>query len=360
MRTFDFGYVATDADIAEFPKTDDRLVAVSRLRSGNPCFILRSGGHFTFARVAKHNEDSLVVRVDAAGSTKTIPSRSCAKYIRLVKQDCEGGNSGSRVCSDDPLSRSSAEEVTGSQQNSGTWHSLHRQDSGGGTRRSFRRHARQRHEIHGSSLRKVHSSAHQQHQANERTPGFQARSHQHQRPMLHRRTRFSEPRSECNYENDATFSSNEQERCSRDRKPSAHPGTPKTPSPTCHKPSHAKRTLTLNDILSKSNSMQSPKPDSDVLSLFDTKSETLDHKDGLSVESTTAQQQQQAWRRSVPRSQEDHPPALHRPSPTSITEMFDYMNLKDVPRPPFLPGRGAHGKPREMGKRTCWESVKSH
>ncbi|KAL7526308.1 hypothetical protein ACHAXR_001416, partial [Thalassiosira sp. AJA248-18] len=72
-----------------FQTQEDNLLAVTRLKPNDPCFVLRSDGGYTFAKVlARQNgsEGYLEIQVNNEGSTKTIPMDRCAnKYIRTMR-----------------------------------------------------------------------------------------------------------------------------------------------------------------------------------------------------------------------------------------------------------------------------------
>ena len=74
-----------------FKSAADQLWALSRLQPNDPCFILRSCGRFTFAKVLSRErggdgaEAHIEVQVNDEGCTKTIPMIQCPKYIRLLK-----------------------------------------------------------------------------------------------------------------------------------------------------------------------------------------------------------------------------------------------------------------------------------
>lgn len=66
---------------------DNNLSALSRLKPMDPCFVLRSGGRFTFAKVISRQdgpEAQIELQVDYDGSTKTLPMIQCAKYVRTL------------------------------------------------------------------------------------------------------------------------------------------------------------------------------------------------------------------------------------------------------------------------------------
>ncbi|EJK62040.1 hypothetical protein THAOC_17365 [Thalassiosira oceanica] len=86
VAAYTYGDLADPDDIAIFRSTEENCIALSRLQPNDPCFILRSGGRITFARVVEHNE-VLTVQVKGDGSTKSIPPASCMKYIRLLRQN---------------------------------------------------------------------------------------------------------------------------------------------------------------------------------------------------------------------------------------------------------------------------------
>ena len=85
VAAYRIGDDADPDDIAKFRSTEENCIALSRLQPNDPCFILRSGGRITFARVVEHDE-VLVVQVSGDGATKSIPLISCVKYIRLLRQ----------------------------------------------------------------------------------------------------------------------------------------------------------------------------------------------------------------------------------------------------------------------------------
>lgn len=85
---------------------DEILLSVARLRPSDPCFVLRSGGRFTFARVMTRHapgaqvpgkeackELQLELQVNVDGATKTIPLSQCAKYVRTMSPGASSNGS---------------------------------------------------------------------------------------------------------------------------------------------------------------------------------------------------------------------------------------------------------------------------
>ena len=67
---------------------NNNLMAVASLKPNDPCFVLRSGGRFTFAKLLSRQhgpESHMELQVDVIGSTKVIPMNHCARYIRPLQ-----------------------------------------------------------------------------------------------------------------------------------------------------------------------------------------------------------------------------------------------------------------------------------
>ncbi|KAL7536173.1 hypothetical protein ACHAXR_008758 [Thalassiosira sp. AJA248-18] len=82
------GDVGKSEHMNVFQTQEGYLLAVTRLKPNDPCFVLRSDGGYTFAKVLAHQDRSghLEIQVNDKGSTKTIPMYGCAnKYIRTVR-----------------------------------------------------------------------------------------------------------------------------------------------------------------------------------------------------------------------------------------------------------------------------------
>lgn len=64
------------------------ILAAASFRPKDPCFVLRSEGGYTFARVIScelGQKPCVEVQVNRAGCTKSIPMHLCSKYIRKMK-----------------------------------------------------------------------------------------------------------------------------------------------------------------------------------------------------------------------------------------------------------------------------------
>ena len=83
--SYNIGDMGASQHMASFPTSDENLMAVARLRPNDPCFVLRTCGGYSFARVLSRDRNGLEVRVNNEGSTKTIPTDQWAKYIRILK-----------------------------------------------------------------------------------------------------------------------------------------------------------------------------------------------------------------------------------------------------------------------------------
>ena len=74
--------------IASFQNTNDALMAVARLKQDDPCFVRRSDGSFTFAKLlsrTRGQDAQLELQVNINGATKTIPLTESARYVRPLR-----------------------------------------------------------------------------------------------------------------------------------------------------------------------------------------------------------------------------------------------------------------------------------
>jgi len=83
------GDVGKPEDMGRCNNYDDNLVPVHHSKRGDYCFVLRSSGKFTFARILscedKGPKSMVTLVVDTKGCTKSIPSSQCAQKIRLMR-----------------------------------------------------------------------------------------------------------------------------------------------------------------------------------------------------------------------------------------------------------------------------------
>lgn len=88
VHYYNLGDAGKPRHMAAFLSADDNLLAVARLKPNDHCFVLRSGGIFTFAKVLsrQHNgpEALMEFQVNYIGYTKAIPMKHCANYVRPV------------------------------------------------------------------------------------------------------------------------------------------------------------------------------------------------------------------------------------------------------------------------------------
>ncbi len=84
IHHYTLGETGKPEHIANFPTPNDTLLAVANLKPHDPCFVLRSGGNFTFAKIIsrQRHQDTItfIVQVNDTGSTKTIPFDRIAEY----------------------------------------------------------------------------------------------------------------------------------------------------------------------------------------------------------------------------------------------------------------------------------------
>ena len=74
--------------IASFQNANDALMAIARLKQGDPCFVRRSDGSFTFAKLlsrTRGQDAQLELQVNINGATKTIPLTESARYVRPLR-----------------------------------------------------------------------------------------------------------------------------------------------------------------------------------------------------------------------------------------------------------------------------------
>ena len=83
-QSYALGNVGKPEDMAA---ADDNLFSVACLKPNDICFVRRTDGTFTFAKVLSRQrgpEALIELQVDEAGATKTVPMNQCGKYVRLL------------------------------------------------------------------------------------------------------------------------------------------------------------------------------------------------------------------------------------------------------------------------------------
>lgn len=83
---------------------DDIIYSIARLQPGDHCFVLRSGGRWTFAEVLSRSRGngqdkgpSLELMVSKKGSKKTILMKTCGKYVRPLSDKALMAQTGQEI-----------------------------------------------------------------------------------------------------------------------------------------------------------------------------------------------------------------------------------------------------------------------